>query len=148
MRFKGEWGSTAADADPPPPEEDISQIRETLATLSREFRVLISVLLTDLAWQGDTEMRFLGIRLNYNEVWCLKISVLTRDRSINWFGEPGGEITGGKSGMCQRKSQKIRAFEKKGRPRLFKSLHDLQAWEPSNLVYTCFYSLSVEFRAG
>jgi hypothetical protein len=65
---KGEWGSTAADVDPPPPEQDIAQIRDNLAILSREFRVLISVLLTDLAWQGDTEMRFLGIRLNYNEV--------------------------------------------------------------------------------
>ena len=29
---------------------------------------MISVLLTDLAYQQDTEMRFLGIRLNYNEV--------------------------------------------------------------------------------
>lgn len=66
--FQGEWGSTAADIDPPAPDADISQIKERLAILSREFRVLISVLLTDLAFQGDTEMRFLGIRLNYNEV--------------------------------------------------------------------------------
>jgi hypothetical protein len=66
--YQGEWGTTAADVDPPRPVEDITQIRESLATLSREFRVMISVLLTDLAWQGDTEMRFLGIRLNYNEV--------------------------------------------------------------------------------
>ena len=65
---KGEWGITSADVDPPPPEEDISQIRELLALKAREFRVMISVLLTDLAYQGDTEMRFLGIRLNYNEV--------------------------------------------------------------------------------
>jgi hypothetical protein len=65
---QGEWGSTSADNDPAATDVDIAQIRETLATLSREFRVLISVLLTDLAWQGDTEMRFLGIRLNYNEV--------------------------------------------------------------------------------
>ena len=65
---KGEWGITSADVDPPPPEEDISQIRELLAIKAREFRVMISVLLTDLAYQGDTEMRFLGIRLNYNEV--------------------------------------------------------------------------------
>ena len=62
--------------DPPPPEEDISQIRELLAIKSREFRVLISVLLTDLAYQGDTEMRFLGIRLNYNEVISLDYSML------------------------------------------------------------------------
>ena len=54
--------------DPPVADMDISRIREDLARLSREFRVMISVLLTDLAWQGDTEMRFLGIRLNYNEV--------------------------------------------------------------------------------
>jgi hypothetical protein len=66
--IQGEWGTTAADIDPPRPVEDITQIRSTLATLSREFRVMIAVLLTDLAWQGDTEMRFLGIRLNYNEV--------------------------------------------------------------------------------
>ena len=66
--FQGEWGSTAADVDPPAPDTDISQIKERLATLSREFHVLICVLLTDLAFQGDTEMRFLGIRLNYNEV--------------------------------------------------------------------------------
>jgi gamma-tubulin complex component 3 len=67
----GEWGSTAADIDPPAPDADISQIKDRLATLSREFRILIAVLLTDLAFQGDTEMRFLGIRLNYNEVYQL-----------------------------------------------------------------------------
>ena len=83
--LQGEWGSTSGDNDPPAPDVDISQIRETLATLSREFRVLISVLLTDLAWQGDTEMRFLGIRLNYNEVphflpqrFCVLCPTLTR----------------------------------------------------------------------
>jgi len=66
--IQGEWGSTSADQDPPVPDFDIKQIRETLVNLQREFRNLISVLLTDLAFQGDTEMRFLGIRLNYNEV--------------------------------------------------------------------------------
>jgi|SRR5271154_2879209 len=68
-----------ADHDPPAPDIDISQIRENLATLSREFRVQISVLLTDLAFQGDTEMRFLGIRLNYNEV---KIFPMTLEKSL------------------------------------------------------------------
>jgi len=68
--FQGEWGTTAMDADPSkrPQETDVQTIRESLASLIREFRVLIAVLLTDLAYQGDTEMRFLGIRLNYNEV--------------------------------------------------------------------------------
>ena len=74
--FQGEWGSTAADIDPPAPDADISQIKDRLATLSREFRILIAVLLTDLAFQGDTEMRFLGIRLNYNEVTPLPYSTL------------------------------------------------------------------------
>lgn len=74
--FQGEWGSTAADIDPPAPDADISQIKDRLATLSREFRILIAVLLTDLAFQGDTEMRFLGIRLNYNEVTPLAYSTL------------------------------------------------------------------------
>ena len=65
---QGEWGSTAVDVNPAAPVEDLTQIKAHLASLSREFRNLISVLLTDLAFQGDTEMRFLGIRLNYNEV--------------------------------------------------------------------------------
>jgi hypothetical protein len=65
---QGEWGTTSADQDPGVPDIDITEIRKTLATLQREFRALIRVLLTDLAFQGDTEMRFLGIRLNYNEV--------------------------------------------------------------------------------
>lgn len=86
---QGEWGSTSADNDPLATDVDIAQIRETLATLSREFRVLISVLLTDLAWQGDTEMRFLGIRLNYNEafpLFCheLKCAGLSTCSTLRW----------------------------------------------------------------
>ena len=65
---QGEWGTTAADQDPVVPDIDVAEIRKTLATLQREFQALIRILLTDLAFQGDTEMRFLGIRLNYNEV--------------------------------------------------------------------------------
>jgi hypothetical protein len=69
-------------------EQDLSQIKASLAGLSREFRVMIAVLLTDLAFQGDTEMRFLGIRLNYNEV------VQTETR-LTGVGVPAREEDGG-----------------------------------------------------
>ena len=116
---QGEWGSTSADNDPSTADVDIAQIRETLAILSREFRVLISVLLTDLAWQGDTEMRFLGIRLNYNEVPQPFCHELNTCRFINLFdARVGGEINEAKNVMVQRlKSQKMQEFEKKGKLR-------------------------------
>ncbi|KAG4303798.1 hypothetical protein PORY_002796 [Pneumocystis oryctolagi] len=44
-------------------------IIEKLNNLSKEFRNLVIVLLGDLAYQSDSEMRFLGVRLNYNEYY-------------------------------------------------------------------------------
>ncbi|KAG5519071.1 hypothetical protein PMAC_002157 [Pneumocystis sp. 'macacae'] len=42
-------------------------IIEKLHNLAKEFRALVVILLGDLAYQSDSEMRFLGVRLNYNE---------------------------------------------------------------------------------
>ena len=119
-----------ADLSDRPQETDIKQIRESLASLMREFRVLIAVLLTDLAYQGDTEMRFLGIRLNYNEVFTVKSGFLfswliyVPCRSINLFGGQAAEMDGsGENGKVDIRVPgeiKIRELERKARLQLCK----------------------------
>ncbi|KAG4301324.1 hypothetical protein PCK1_002250 [Pneumocystis canis] len=47
--------------------DDPKFIIEKLNSLAKEFRALVIILLGDLAYQSDNEMRFLGVRLNYNE---------------------------------------------------------------------------------
>ncbi|KAL1311602.1 hypothetical protein AAFC00_001715 [Neodothiora populina] len=45
------------------------QLRERLKSLADEFRVRVNVLLGDLAYQPDVDMRFLGVVMNFNDVY-------------------------------------------------------------------------------
>ncbi|KAK7202614.1 gamma tubulin complex protein 3 [Myxozyma melibiosi] len=49
----------------------LSSIRTTMKTLKSEFQTLVGKLLANLAYQSDMEMRFLGVRLNYNEYYAV-----------------------------------------------------------------------------
>ena len=49
------------------------------------------MLLTDLAWQADTEMRFLGIRLNYNEVSAISSFLSLHVIGVSASSEDGGK---------------------------------------------------------
>ena len=39
--------------------------------LKNTFKTLVEKLLTDLSWQNDVDMRFLGVRLNFNEYYAV-----------------------------------------------------------------------------
>ncbi|KAL4956845.1 Spc98 family-domain-containing protein [Aspergillus filifer] len=47
----------------------LSSLRTRLRDLSVEFRSRLNVLLGDLAYQPDVDMRFLGVVMNFNEVY-------------------------------------------------------------------------------
>ena len=52
--------------------EEIETLNKAFRTQGIEFRGLISTFISDLAYQKDTEMRFLGVRINFNETYPLK----------------------------------------------------------------------------
>lgn len=63
----------------------LSALRTRLGDLSREFRTRMITLLTDLAYQPDVDMRFLGLVMNFNDVYKIR----RRRRDAN------GSSTGG-----------------------------------------------------
>lgn len=81
---QGRWGVTEADEDElrspatttrPPPgggEDDemlLPSLSARLLRLSTDFRAKLNVLLGDLAYQPDVDMRFLGVVMNFNDVY-------------------------------------------------------------------------------
>lgn len=56
-------GSTTDDAGM------LTSLRTRLKTLEDEFRARVNVLLGDLAYQPDVDMRFLGVVMNFNDVY-------------------------------------------------------------------------------
>lgn len=57
--------------DPDDHNEDhiLPSLRHRLSTLSTDFRARLSILLGDLAHQPDVDMRFLGVVMNFNDVY-------------------------------------------------------------------------------
>ena len=47
----------------------LDQLRQRLKGLEVDFKVKVNVLLGDLAYQPDVDMRFLGVVMNFNEVY-------------------------------------------------------------------------------
>ncbi|KAK3054708.1 Microtubule-nucleating Tub4p (gamma-tubulin) complex component [Extremus antarcticus] len=47
----------------------LDQLRQRLRSLETEFKAKVNVLLGDLAYQPDVDMRFLGVVMNFNEVY-------------------------------------------------------------------------------
>lgn len=47
----------------------LEQLRQRLKSLETDFRTRVNVLLGDLAYQPDVDMRFLGVVMNFNEVY-------------------------------------------------------------------------------
>ena len=47
----------------------LSSLRVRLRDLSAEFKSRLNVLLGDLAYQPDVDMRFLGVVMNFNDVY-------------------------------------------------------------------------------
>lgn len=47
----------------------LAQLRGRLSSLATDFRARVNVLLGDLAYQPDVDMRFLGVVMNFNDVY-------------------------------------------------------------------------------
>ncbi|KAK5133758.1 hypothetical protein LTR08_007408 [Meristemomyces frigidus] len=47
----------------------LEQLRRRLKTLETDFRARLNILLGDLAYQPDVDMRFLGVVMNFNDVY-------------------------------------------------------------------------------
>ncbi|GAB7351628.1 hypothetical protein MBLNU459_g2239t2 [Dothideomycetes sp. NU459] len=47
----------------------LEELRSRLKSLATEFRARVNVLLGDLAYQPDVDMRFLGVVMNFNDVY-------------------------------------------------------------------------------
>jgi gamma-tubulin complex component 3 len=48
----------------------LPSLRQRLQQLSADFRVRVNILLGDLAYQPDVDMRFLGVVMNFNDVYA------------------------------------------------------------------------------
>lgn len=57
--------SVAADSGPP----EFLALQERLRHLGASFRTRLQILLGDLAYQPDVDMRFLGVAMNFNDVY-------------------------------------------------------------------------------
>jgi len=50
-------------------ESVLSSLRNRMGELQKDFTARVNVLLGDLAYQPDTDMRFLGVVMNFNDVY-------------------------------------------------------------------------------
>ncbi|KAK2834867.1 hypothetical protein FQN49_006836 [Arthroderma sp. PD_2] len=70
----------------------LPSLRDRLRELSSDFRVRLVTLLGDLAYQPDVDMRFLGVVMNFNDVYQVtrrRRGVSTRDKRKG-AGNPSG----------------------------------------------------------
>ncbi|KAK4138882.1 hypothetical protein BT67DRAFT_438190, partial [Trichocladium antarcticum] len=64
--------NTATTNPPPPPhhpKSELPALQDRLRHLGAAFRTRLQVLLGDLAYQPDVDMRFLGVSMNFNDVY-------------------------------------------------------------------------------
>jgi gamma-tubulin complex component 3 len=79
---RGQWGVTEHDFNNPSPflsnqenanltadDHMLASLQTRLRDLSVDFRARLNILLGDLAYQPDIDMRFLGVVMNFNDVY-------------------------------------------------------------------------------
>lgn len=79
---RGQWGVTEHDFNNPSPflsnqenanltadDHMLTSLQTRLRDLSVDFRSRLNILLGDLAYQPDVDMRFLGVVMNFNDVY-------------------------------------------------------------------------------
>ena len=105
---RGGGGAGGAGTDSPIPallplaggaegERDmLAQLRGRLRSLELEFKGKVNVLLGDLAYQPDVDMRFLGLVMNFNEVYAPVKR--RRGQQQQQQGKSGGGGGGGEGG--------------------------------------------------
>ncbi|CAJ2502516.1 Uu.00g099100.m01.CDS01 [Anthostomella pinea] len=58
-----------ATTNPGGPQSEFPALRERLRHLGDRFRTKLQILLGDLAYQADVDLRFLGVAMNFNDVY-------------------------------------------------------------------------------
>jgi len=82
----------------------LDSLRQRMKSLETDFRARVNVLLGDLAYQPDVDMRFLGVVMNFNDVY----QPVKRRRQ---HAKPGEKDKAPQTGGKER--EKGRADEKK-----------------------------------
>ncbi len=77
-------------------DQMLPTLRTRLKDLSTDFRAKVSVLLGDLSAQPDVDMKFLGVVMNFNDVYVPKKR--KRERGGGDRRTPGEKLAGGKGG--------------------------------------------------
>ncbi|ATZ53476.1 Bcspc98 [Botrytis cinerea B05.10] len=85
-------------------EEEFPLLAERLSGLGTQFKTRISLLLGDLAYQPDTDMRFLGVVMNFNDVYTgvRRKSARERERERDKGKGKGREGRSGESSARER----------------------------------------------
>ncbi len=60
---------TGYDETPGGPRSEFPALQERLRHLGDRFRTRLQILLGDLAYQPDVDLRFLGVSMNFNDVY-------------------------------------------------------------------------------
>ncbi|KAJ9164676.1 Spindle pole body component [Coniochaeta hoffmannii] len=71
-------------------KSEMPALRERLRQLGASFRTRLQILLGDLAYQPDVDMRFLGVAMNFNDVY----QPVRRKTKSAATGSGGGGVTG------------------------------------------------------
>ncbi|KAI0514554.1 Spc97/Spc98 family protein [Xylaria bambusicola] len=58
-----------SDGNPAGPHSEFPALQERLRHLGERFRTRLQILLGDLAYQPDVDLRFLGVSMNFNDVY-------------------------------------------------------------------------------
>ncbi|XWW93445.1 hypothetical protein V2A60_001378 [Cordyceps javanica] len=76
VRSRARRGGVMDDVDMSPNDEAVGSefpvLKDRLRHLGRSFGLRMSTLLGDLAYQPDVEMRFLGVAMNFNDVYPVR----------------------------------------------------------------------------
>ncbi|KAI0009907.1 spindle pole body component alp6 [Xylariaceae sp. FL0662B] len=68
-RHAAATATAAADGVPGGPQSEFPALQERLRHLGDRFRTKLRILLGDLAYQADVDLRFLGVAMNFNDVY-------------------------------------------------------------------------------
>ena len=79
--------TTAAGGGPGPEDHMLPSLRTRLRDLATDFHARLNILLGDLAYQPDVDMRFLGVVMNFNDVY----EPVRRRRGKDREGGSGGK---------------------------------------------------------
>jgi gamma-tubulin complex component 3 len=93
----------------------LSALRQRLRDLALDFRAKVCIFLGDLAYQPDTDLRFLGVTMNWNDVYKITRRSKKRPDNISGATAPSTEHKS-HAGVGQADSSILAASERRPRP--------------------------------